>query len=325
MFDDILGHENVKRGLLHATLTQHLHHAFLFIGPEGIGKGMLAKAFVQSWLCEKTTPQHLERCLSCHNCTRIAQQIHPDVIEIIEESASIKIETIRDLQKKLSFPPFEAPHRYVIIHDVHKMQDAAANCLLKTLEEPEPHTTFILLTSQIQRLLPTIVSRCQVVRFAPFSFEDVAKFLMTQGESPEISEQIAALSGGSLSVALNLCHGDYKKDIIDTFDEILKTNSVLDAFSTAAALKGKKNMADHLLALIQSYLRDMLVLKTSPDSQIVLKSYRKQMTSRLPAISSQEIMRCIQLIQEINESFNGNLNELVVWERLMLGMHGVLF
>ena len=80
-----------------------------------------------------------------------------------------------------------------------------------------------------------------------------------------------------------------------------------------------------MLSLLQSYLRDMLVLKTTPDSPIILKNYRKQITSRLPAVNSQDIIRCLQLIQEINESFNGNLNELVVWERLMLGMHGVLF
>ena len=212
-----------------------------------------------------------------------------------------------------------------MIHDIHKMQDAAANCLLKTLEEPEAHTTFILITSQIQRLLPTIVSRCQVVRFAPFSVNEISQFLIRQGVSPDISGQLAALSNGSLSKALDLNQGDYKTEVIDTFEDIIKTGSILDAFSTAALLKGKKSMADHLLSLLLAYTRDLLVLKTSPDSPIILENYRAQMLSKLPQTSTQDLIRCIQLIQEVNESFSGNLNEQVVWERLLVGMHGVLF
>lgn len=325
MFDDILGHETVKRGLIHATQNGRLHHALLFVGAEGIGKGLLARAFVQAWMCTESTPDHLNRCLKCNNCKRIASQIHPDVIEIIEESATLKIETIRDLQHQLTYPPFESNRRFVILHDVHKMQDAAANCLLKTLEEPEEHTTFILITSQIQRLLPTIISRCQVVRFAPFSTDDVSKFLISQGVSADIANQLAALSNGSLSTALELSKTDYKTEIIGIFEDILKIQSTLDAFSMAANLKGKKAMADHILSLLLSYTRDMLILKTSPSSPILLDHYRPQMQTRLAKTSTQDLTRCIQLIQDVNGAFLGNVNELVVWERLMLGMHGVLF
>ena len=325
LFPDILGHENVKRGLIHATQTGHMHHAFLFVGSEGIGKGLLGKAFIQAWLCEHTTSEKLARCKICHNCKRIANTSHPDFIEIIEESATIKIDTIRELQKRLAFPPFESARRFVMIHDIHKMQDAAANCLLKTLEEPEEHTTFILITSQIQRLLPTIISRCQVVRFAPFSVDEISHYLIEHGVSPEISGQLATLSDGSLSMAQELNQGDYKTELISTFEDILKISSTLDAFSTAAALKGKKSMSAHLLSLLLAYTRDMLILKSSPETPILLENYRSQMLTRLSKTSIQDLIRCIQLIQEVNESFLGNLNEQVVWERLLVGMHGVLF
>ena len=325
LFSEILGHESVKAGLVHAFNTGRMHHAILMTGVAGIGKSMLARAFVQAIMCEQSTPGHLARCLSCRNCTRIAKGIHPDVIEIDEPTATIKIEVIRDLQQRLSFAPYESERRFVIIQDVHKMQDAAANCLLKTLEEPEAHTTFILITSQVQRLLPTIVSRCQVVRFAPFSFDEVAKFLESHDVSPESANQTAAMAGGSLGAGLELSSGDYKTEVIEAFEKILHVKSTLDGFEIASDLKGKKAMADPILSLLQIYLRDMLVLKVAPKAPIILKHYQPEMTSRIASVSEKNLHRASLLVQEINEAFLGNVNELVAWERLVLGMHGVLF
>ena len=84
MFEDIIGHAAVKNGLIHATQTGRLHHALLFTGPDGIGKGLLGRAFVQAWMCKQTTPESLQRCQNCTSCRRIAENNHPDFIEIIE-------------------------------------------------------------------------------------------------------------------------------------------------------------------------------------------------------------------------------------------------
>ncbi len=325
IFSDIIGHETVKAGLLHAANTDHLHHALLFTGTAGIGKGMVATAFIQSQLCIHSTPEHIERCGECAACRRVALKTHPDVIEIDETTATIKIEVIREMQKKLVFPPFEAQRRFVIIQDVHKMQDAAANCLLKTLEEPEAHTTFILITSQIQKLLPTIISRCQVVRFAPFSFEQITDFLIKKGNSPDTANQIAALSGGSFGTALDLCSGDYKNEVLSAFENMISPNSTLDAFSVASNLKGKKNMSEHLLTLLSMFIRDMLVIKTSQKGNIILKHYQPAMMQHLSKTSEKDLVRGLNVIQEVNEAFQGNVNELVAWERLIIGMHGILF
>lgn len=325
IFKDILGHESVKSGLIHAAETEHLHHALLFTGPSGIGKTMLANAFVQAMFCEESTDTHLNRCGVCRNCKRIASKIHPDVIDIEDSAATIKIEVIRDLQSRLVYAPFESSRRFVIIHDVHKMQDAAANCFLKTLEEPPAGTTFILLTDQIQRLISTIISRCQIVRFAPFSMQEVASFLMNRGVSGSESAQIAAMSGGSLGQAVDLSTSDYKTEVLNAFEEMLSTGSMLDAFSTASSLKGKKDKAESLLKLMSIYIRDMLILKSSPQSQIILTPYREKMSARLDKVSEKDLQRAANIVQEVTESFQGNANELLAWERLMLGMHTVIF
>ena len=325
IFSDILGHEHAREGLIHAIKNDRLHHALLFSGPSGIGKSMIARSMIQAMLCENSTREQLQKCMKCRNCHRIASNIHPDVIEIDEPTATIKIETIRDLQKKLIYFFYEAARRFVIIQDVHKMQDAAANCLLKTLEEPEPHTTFILITSQIQRLLPTIVSRCQLVRFAPFSMDEISQFLVRRGMTEDDADQISALSGGSIGTALELSSSEYEKEVTSTFEEMLSPSSSLDAFLTASGLKGKKSMAEHLLTLMLMFVRDMLVLKTDPNHPIILKHYRPQMMSRLSRTTEKDLQRAAGIIQEVHESFQGNVNELVAWERLMIGLHGVIF
>ena len=325
IFHDILGHDNVKRGLYHAMHMGRLHHALLLTGPSGIGKAMLGRAFIQAMMCEKSSLDHPTRCGQCSTCYRIANKNHPDVIEIEDSAATIKIDVIRDMQRRLISAPFESQRRYVLIHDVHKMQDAAANCLLKTLEEPDPYTTFVLITSQEQRLLSTIISRCQVIRFAAFALEDVAQFLVQHEVPANMAGQIAALSGGSLGAALDLSNGDYKTEVLGTFEEMIAVSSGLEAFSVASGLKGKKNMSEHLLKLLSMYVRDMMVLKTAPDLPIILEHYRNHMLKRIDKVSPKDLTRAANIVQEIHESFVGNVNELVAWERLLLGMHGVLF
>lgn len=326
IYADILGHDEIKRGLLHAAALGRLHHAILMTGIAGVGKSLMARAFAQSIFCEQSTKNELKRCLKCANCMRIAQKTHPDVIEIEPEGAALKIDCIRELQKRLGLMPFETDKRFVIIKDVHKMQDAAANCLLKTLEEPDPYTSFILLTSQPQRLLPTIASRCQIVRFAPFDREIIAHYLVQNENIPEDAAlQSAILANGSLGQAIDLAQGDYQTELIGLLDDILSMKSSDDALSAAASLKGKKDKADHLLLLLLTYMRDLALLKTSPGTPVVMTRYREAMMRRIDGISFKSIERVINNIMNVQAAFLGNVNETLAWERLTMGLHGIVF
>ncbi len=326
IYAKIIGHDAIKHGLLHAVATKHLHHALLFMGQAGVGKSTMARAFVQSVFCELSTPDSLQCCGICHNCVRIAQNIHPDVITIEPDSATLKIELIRDLQKRLGLAPYESDRRFVIIKDVHKMQDAAANSLLKTLEEPDPFTSFILITSQPQRLLSTIISRCQVVRFASFERDVIADYLVRcEDVEPEIAQQTAILAGGSLGKALDLLQGTDQDELVVILDKILSMRSMDDAFATAGTLKGKKDKAEHLLLLLLTYMRDMALLKAAPNAPIVMTHYRQSMMRRLDKVSLKSIERATQIIVDVQEAFLGNVNEVVAWERLLMGLHTVVF
>ena len=326
LFPDILGHESVKNGLLHAIKTGRLHHALLLSGPSGIGKAMLARAMIQTLWCVHSSIETPARCQNCPQCNRVKNNAHPDLIEIQTDTATLKIDAIRELQRKLAFPPYESQRRFVIIHDIHKMQDAAANSLLKTLEEPDPFTSFILITSQPQRLLSTIISRCQVVRFASFERDVIADYLVRcEDVEPEIAQQTAILAGGSLGKALDLLQGTDQDELVVILDKILSMRSMDDAFATAGTLKGKKDKAEHLLLLLLTYMRDMALLKAAPNAPIVMTHYRQAMMRRLDKVSLKSSERATQIIIDVQEAFLGNVNEVVAWERLLMGLHTVVF
>ncbi len=170
-FAEVVGQERAI-GILRAALAnQRLHHALLFTGPAGVGKRTAALALASALDCELAPG---EGCGRCSTCTRIADGIHPDVITLAREGAAqiVPIETVRaQVVAAVGLPPHEARERVFLIDEATALQPAAANALLKTLEEPPARTRFVLMTVAPDQLLPTIRSRCQRVAFAPLAAE----------------------------------------------------------------------------------------------------------------------------------------------------------
>src|SRR3990167_8575661 len=140
-----------------------LPHALLLVGAQGLGKLALAEAFALNLLCKQPTPDG-QACQQCHSCHLVMSKNHPDLIAIASQKEIIKIEPIRELVDALTQTPQQGGMRIIIINEAHKMNRAAANALLKTLEEPRPQTLLMLLTDQPALLLPTIRSRCQYLK-----------------------------------------------------------------------------------------------------------------------------------------------------------------
>lgn len=192
----ILGHDATFLTLQNLLREGRLPHALLFTGPEGIGKQLVARQVAGSLLCQKA-PEYCGRCPSCH---LIAGAKHPDLSILQPEAGRIKIDTIRELKKDLVFSPFQSSIRVVLILDAHTMNAAAANALLKTLEEP-PAESYFILTSHAPGWIPkTIISRCQSFRFSPLSEQVLQQVLAGQ----KISPKILALAQGSARRALSL-------------------------------------------------------------------------------------------------------------------------
>ena len=187
-FQRILGQDQPKRIIQNALANNSVSHAYLFYGPESIGKKLTAVEFAKALNCEVSGPK--DNCGDCPACRKIDQGIHPDFFLLEPQkssptgrNASIKVEEIRELQKKLAYLPYEAKTKVAIIDGAETMNPQAANTLLKTLEEPPASTILILIASNPYQLLPTLVSRCQGVKFHLLSTGAVRRILRQSAPS----------------------------------------------------------------------------------------------------------------------------------------------
>ncbi|MDH4129872.1 MAG: DNA polymerase III subunit delta', partial [Spirochaetota bacterium] len=169
----IIGHQHIIKFLNISIKKNRLAHAYLFAGPEHLGKETIAKEFVKSILCEKRK-NNFVYCNKCSNCINIDSGLHPDFIYLeprleqkgkVIKKLDININQIRDLQHKLSLMPYSAAYKIAIIDEIDRLNQEAANCLLKTLEEPPNNSILILIAHNLKQILPTIKSRCQLIKF----------------------------------------------------------------------------------------------------------------------------------------------------------------
>ncbi|MHB8874812.1 MAG: DNA polymerase III subunit delta' [Myxococcaceae bacterium] len=273
----VIGQPRAIETLKAALAGGSLHHAYLFAGPEGVGKELAAIGLAQALACEKAP---LVGCGGCGPCQRIARRNHPDVTWVMPEdeqvarglagrsdfdhtpSREIRVDQIRALQERLSFRALEAPRKVVIVASAHQMNDKAQNAFLKTLEEPPQGTVLVLLASATERLLPTIRSRCSRVTFGPLPLSQIAARLKEEKKLDAASaELVAVMAGGSLSRALEL---DVKtlarrKEIIERF-EALSKDDARGWLQYAEEFGGSREDAEDCVRVLEVWLQDVAVL-----------------------------------------------------------------
>ncbi len=205
-WENLIGHETTSDYLRKSISEEKFPHAVIFSGEEGVGKRLAAEICAASLLCENSTGG--EPCGVCENCRLVAAKTHPDfyVVEAEESKTArnIKIGQIRDLQSEAALRPINSKRRVMIIDGAELMNNAAANCLLKTIEEPPSQTIFILLTASRSNLLMTIRSRCVTVNFDKISAGEIKNALILRGVEESEAENLSIISDGSLGRALKL-------------------------------------------------------------------------------------------------------------------------
>ncbi len=201
----VVGHRTALNQIQRAVRTEQLSHAYLFTGPDAIGKRTFALELARMLLCQQPAPDTGEPCGSCSACTRLAHGNHPDLM-VVEPAAgkrTLGIDVVREAQRAANLAPVTGSWRVFVLPEVERMTPEAVNALLKTLEEPPASVVLALTSNEPEQLLPTLLSRCQTLPLHPLTIEEVAQTLRDRaGLPPNRAQEIAALANGRLGWAL---------------------------------------------------------------------------------------------------------------------------
>lgn len=263
-YSSLIGQEKAKTLLSRVFETDKMAHAYLFRGPGGVGKKLTALLTAARVNC--LDPGLGGACSVCTSCQKLRSGNHPDIVLVSPENGVIKIDRIRELCRSLAFPPYESTMRVVIIEDVHTMTPEAANSLLKTLEEP-PEKNLLILTAELSReLLPTIVSRCQVVTFYGLQVDECVQ--VVQSQRPELGSDeiklLAELTDGSPGMALMM----QQKGLVKTYRSVVELlgpghredlGSITPVLQMAAEIAALKEDLPLLLGLLRIRVRDLMI------------------------------------------------------------------
>lgn len=323
-FLDIYGHEKQIVILKQALAQNRVGHAYLFSGLDAAGKKTLALEFAKVVNCEKADEIH-DSCGECPACLKINRHNHPDIFFIEAEGQFIRINAIRDIQEQMTFKPMEGRRRVFVIDNADKMNDQAANALLKTLEEPSPANILILVTAKPYTLPSTIISRCRHMRFNPLSIDTVAKFLIERmNMEKKKALLLAGLSGGSIGQALEL----NKDDVIAYRTETLKLlantkkSEPLSLLAFASFFGQDKRGIKQGFNILKTCFRDALVYKETNNDQMLINQDNSSFIASLALrLSGEQILRNIALVEKAAETIEQNVNKSLTLETMAFKLH----
>jgi DNA polymerase-3 subunit delta' len=331
---DIVGQDRVVSSLQTALKAGHLHHGYLFGGPDGVGKETCARALAQAANCERGDG---EGCGECGPCRRIAGRNHADINWVVAEadqiqrgwagrsdfegtpSREIKIAQIRALQERLSFKALEARRKFAIIVGAEAMNPQAQNALLKTLEEPPDATTLILVSSAPQALLPTIRSRCLKLSFAPLPVELLAaRVQQLKKVDPATARLCAALADGSLAAALAF-DPDALARRRELLEQVEAIGSIRGALALAAEFGENRASAEIHLDLLAAFYRDVAALASGlPAEGLTHQDLAPLAAQAARKLGAPEALRRIDLCGATKGSLRVNASPRLQLEQLLL-------
>ena len=297
-FESIVGHPTVVERLQRAISVERVHHAYLFTGPEGVGKASTAVALAQALNCNAAPGLG---CDHCPACSRIARNIHPDLVLVEADGKQIKVQQIRQLEERLAQGAHEGNALVVLIDEVERMNISAANGLLRNLEEPRSGVHFVLVTSASHRVPITVRSRCQQVRFGPLDRDAVARLLVDRELSSAQIDEVARLSDGSLSRALLLLDNE-AFPVWQQWVQRLATQAThpSDIPGQVQSLLSEVDDPEALLQLLLLRLRDHLLLAAGADEdgrrlvQVVSDSPEAGQARTLPLVLAERRLIAVQ-------------------------------
>jgi DNA polymerase III subunit delta' len=276
---NLLGHEWAVDMLRRHVARGDVRHAYLFCGPPGLGRRTLALRLAQALNCEKPVAPG-EPCFNCRTCKQIETMQHPDLTVIqamdddgnAKDGGTLKVDQIRELQRTINLKPYQSPYRVAMFLRFQEANDNAANALLKTLEEAPAHAILLLTADTPEQLLPTINSRCEILRLRPLPLETIVVDLLERGLDEDRARLLAHISGGRPGFARRLVEDatllEKREERLNDLQTLLPTSRV-EKFSYADKLAKDKDAMRQTILVWLSYWRDVLLRVAGAETPLI--------------------------------------------------------
>lgn len=333
----IIGHQNISYILKNAIIKQKLVPAYIFVGPDHMGKTTLAEQFICSLQCyshhcqEKISIKKIP-CQECLHCQQYQKKVHPDItlIQKEEEQKNISIEEIRGLQHRLNLHSFLPTYKIALIKNAEALSQEAFNSLLKTLEEPTPQTIIILLTNDLNVIPATVISRCQILRFLPVAKKEIYNHLMSLGGKRNTALYLANLCSGKPGLAIEFSR---QPELFDLYQEqarkflelftpdINQRFQVLNNFvpRTKSSIEAKDSLNQSINSWV-SIIRDLLLIKHDHQELITNTFIKESLKKIADSYSSVKIKNILNNLELTKTYLADNINPKLVLENFIINI-----
>lgn len=321
-FEDIVGQEQIKEHLQNALSMQKISHAYIINGEKASGKEFIANIFAMTLQCEK---KGTEPCQQCHSCKQALSGNQPDIIKVTHEKPNtIGVDDIRtQINSDVGIKPYSSPYKIYIMNEAEKMTVQAQNALLKTLEEPPEYAIIFLLVTNLNSLLPTILSRCVVLNMKPVADEKVRRFLMKNMEIPDYKADVCvAFARGNLGKAKALAVSEDFENVKNEALSLVKYIQDMELHEVIAAIRKiteyKLEVNDYF-DLLAIWYRDALLFKATNDANhLVFREELSALRKCAQRSSYEGIEIVIKALDTAKHRLDANVNFDLVMELLFL-------
>ncbi|MCB6416360.1 DNA polymerase III subunit delta' [Dorea acetigenes] len=321
-FKDVVGHKDIINYIRNAVSEDKVSHAYILNGERGSGKKMLANLFASTLQCEKGGP---DPCNECHSCKQAESGNHPDIIHVTHEKPNtISVEDVRtQVNNDIMIKPYQGPYKIYIISEADLMTPQAQNALLKTIEEPPEYAVIFLLTENAQMLLPTITSRCVMLKLRNIKDTLIKKYLMETVKVPDYkADMCTAFAQGNMGRAIMLANSEHFNEIREEAVQLLKYIDEMDLNEVVKAIKrisAYKLEINDYLDIIMIWYRDVLIYKATQDvTKVVFKDQLSCIKARARKSSYEGIEKILESLEKAKSRLKANVNFDLVMELLLL-------
>lgn len=321
-FKDIIGHKQIIEHLENAIQMDKVSHAYIFNGPDKSGKKMLAEAFAMTLQCEN---QENKPCMECHSCKQAMDHNQPDIIYVSHEKPNtIGVDDIRtQVNNDIVIKPYSSKYKIYMIDEAEKMNIQAQNALLKTIEEPPAYAVLLLLTTNADSFLPTILSRCITLNLKAVKSDIIKEYLMNCYQIPDYQADVcAAFAQGNVGKAIQLASSDDFNELKASALQLLKRLDDIELYEMTAAVKqisDYKLQINDYFDLMMIWFRDILYMKATNDvNGLIFKDEVYDIKKQAAKSSYNGIEAILEALSKAKVRLNANVNFDLVIELLLL-------